>query len=393
MLRHTDDGVNVPASRTARRVTIAVFLALALPATGMRGPAWQMFAAAPVATEKPAAAEGAPFDLSLVLGQDKEADGVYGIRPAALLNRPALEPVRKSLNKWIDRFTRELRKGGVGIHVEDVEQLMGRVYFKGENKVGKRSLLMSINVLRTNKGMDWARLREECGTKIEKYQWKGDTYISIHMLSALISLTGATDDVYLWAADARTLVLHDEDTIKNLIEAKLAGKKPAAPDYAASWDRVSRHLLAVALDNRGGRLVKRTVTEAEANESLSDPKKAEYYLARFYQKASRVVAGFAGNDNFLFDVHATADTPADAAALVEYCKGVLATSKSLTEEEKTKTETSDGLTVANLAFLRRVLARASVRVEGTGVTVHGDVETGLNAVLAQYAREMARAKK
>jgi beta-lactamase regulating signal transducer with metallopeptidase domain len=392
MLRVTDDGVQRPASRTGRRLTLALVFALTLTASALRGPMREALAAPPAGKARPAAV--APFDLSLVGGtDDKEVAGVFGIRPAALLKRPGMKPMRRLLNDEIDTFTKPLKLGGVGIHVEDVEQVMGRVYIKGENKTGKRSVMFGLNVLRTTRDMDWAKLRDQCGRKMKQHRWKGETYISFPMVPFFRGITGRKGDGYFWAADARTLILDSEDVIKAQIEARAGGPKPAAPVYAAGWDRVSRGLLALALNNRGRRLVNRSVTAAEMKEALADPTKPEYHFARFFRKMSAVVVGLAGGDDFRFDLWASADAPGAAAAMARNCEDCVAAIRKAVGQEKTRAAASERGGAAALDFVRRVLDCAAVRRDGAVVTVHADVASGFNALLSAYGNELAPGKK
>jgi hypothetical protein len=144
MLRVTDDRVPPGASRGRRRLTLALLLALTLTASALRGPVHEV-QAAPPGEAKPAAEDVTPFDLSLVepAGSDKNVAGLFGVRPAALLKRPGMEPVLRLINDQIDALTVLLQRGGQSIHAEDIEQLMGRVTLFGENQTGKRSLAMA----------------------------------------------------------------------------------------------------------------------------------------------------------------------------------------------------------------------------------------------------------
>jgi hypothetical protein len=385
MLRVTDDtpGRTVPHRRPWLAAALVVAIAAAVSA--LRGPTREALAGPPA--ERPKPEEVAPFDLSLLRTDDKEADGFYGVRPAALLNRPGAEPTRKAINAEIDAVMAALLQGNsLGIHAEDVEQIMGRVYFKGENKAGKRSMVMSLNALRTTRDMDWAKLRDACGGLLKRREWKGETYVGIEMSELLMSLLGKGDG-YLWAADARTLVFENEDHIKALIEAKAAGKKLPTPDYAAGWDGVSRGLIAVAIDNRNRRLLDRTVTEAELKECLADPNRPDYHFIRFYQNAGVVVAGVGGADDCRVDVRASADNPAAAAELVRTCELVLAASKNvLTGAEKEAA--LGGVDAVIIDFERKLLDRAAVHRDGTVVTVHAEVASGLNAFISRCMKGM-----
>jgi beta-lactamase regulating signal transducer with metallopeptidase domain len=393
MLRVTDDGAQRLASRTGRRLMIALFLAVTLLASALRGPGRQALAAAPDPAAKRTQEKVTPFDLSLVaLTDDKDAGGVYGVRPAALLKRPGMAPMLQLINAHIDTLGAALNAGGVGLHAEDVEQVMGRLYLGGENKPGKRSLMLSMNVLRTTRDVDWVKLRDQCGPKVKQHRWKGQTYVSFPMPALLRGITGARGDGYLWAPDSRTLVCDSEEVIKARIEARAAGRRPALPAYAAGWDLVSRGLLALALDNHGGRLVKRCLTDAELKGALADPHRMEYHLARFSQNVSGVVAGFAGGDDGRFDLRASADNADAAATMSRSCEALLAAARKAVRKAKPGSAAPEQAAAA-LCFGRTALDRAAVRRAGAVVTVHAEVASGLNAVLTEYARELARDAK
>jgi beta-lactamase regulating signal transducer with metallopeptidase domain len=385
MLRVMEDGVKRPAFRIGRRLTMALVLVLALTASALRGPVRQTWAAAADSAEKPAPV--APFDLSLLSPVNPEADGVFGIRLAVLVNRPGTERWRQQANAAIDLVIGKLDPDGASIHVEDVEQVMGRLFFKGENKAGKRALMMSLNVLKTTKDVDWAKLGKQCGLKMKPHHYRGETYVSVTMPEALIAITGTNGETYLWTPDARTLVLDSKKGIKALIEAKAGKTKPALPPFAEGWDMVSRGFFAAAIDNRGRRLFERTVTKAELKHALSDPKKAEYHLTRFYQKVSTMVVGFAGRDDFHFDLRASADTPAEGARLTKDCEGALAAAKIVLADAPEHTDKAD------LDFLRNALDRAVIHREGEVVTIHTDVPAGFDRLLSHGLKEMSREKK
>src|SRR5262249_49791935 len=153
--------------------------------------------------------------------------------------------------------------------------------------------------------------------------------------------------------------------------------KRAVPDYAAGWELVSRDLFAIALDNRGGRLLNRTVTEAELKEALADPKTPEYHLAGFYKNAATVVAGCAGNDDFRFDLRASADPAEAAAQQARNSEGFLGAMKGIVREKPT-TEAPTNAEGAGLDFLCKVVEHASVRREGSVVAVHAEAASGFN---------------
>jgi BlaR1 peptidase M56 len=379
MLRVMDDRRAQPASRFGRWMTVGLLGALTLVVS-----AWRFPGRDALASDAPEpAAKIVPFDLTLVSRGDGEQDGVFGVRPAAFLDRPGTEPFRKLINDQLDTLTAAFTAGGFGIHIEDVEQIMGRVQFGGENKPGKRQIMLSLNVLRTTRDIDWVKLRDRCGKVFTQHQFKGETYVSFSMPDMLKGLLGGKGDSYLWAVDARTLIFDTDTAIKALIEARSDGKKLPEPEYAAGWDRVSRSLFAMALDNHNGRIVKRCVTDAERHDLEADATKVESRALRFFQEASQIVIGCAGADDFRFDLQASANSADAAAVMAEQCRGLIAAFKSIAEEPADAAHT-DRAEAQERAFLLRATKHATVRQRGTHVTVHAEVSKGFSALIAAY---------
>jgi hypothetical protein len=179
-----------------------------------------------------------PFDLSLVLaGADKDTAGIYAIRPAALFSRASLAPLRQSLNAQHAAVSERLHLGKSPFQVEEIDQVMGRISFRGEkSKQGKRSVVCSFNMVRMTRDIDWAKLRDQYHAKTKEHHWKGQTYVHIFMPPVIQAMLGPDNaDAYFWAMDARTLVCDTERNIKALIEAKSSGRKSAPPAFAAGW--------------------------------------------------------------------------------------------------------------------------------------------------------------
>jgi hypothetical protein len=377
MLRATDDCAR-PPSRAIARLSIALLWGLAVAASTLRGSAWAALAVPPVSGKQPV--EVSPFDVSLVWGDDPDADGVFGVRPAAILKRPGAEPILRLVNAGIDSF---FSKGGEWpIHAEDVEQILGRLRFSGKNVPGQRALDFTVRALRTTKDIDWVKLRDRFDPEVKQRHWKGETYVSVPQAwAALAGMVGVQLDTYLWARDARTLLLDRESHIKAQIDAKAAGTRPPIPVYAEGWDQVSRGLFAVAVDKRGRRLVPRTMTDAELKEAAVDPTGPECHAVHFYQKVSGLIVGFAGNDDFRLDLRASADTPEAAAEMAHDCKAFRAAAA-----QTNWTATTDIKEAAMGAFLRKVIERAAVRRDGTTVTVHAEVPSGFDAFITSYMK-------
>jgi hypothetical protein len=306
-----------------------------------------------------------------------------------LLKRPGTEPMVKAVNDQIDAMTAAFKPGGFGIKIQDVEQVLGRITFGGEKKPGKRQVMSSLNVLRMTHDVDWVKLRDLCGPIMKQHRYKGETYVSFPLPDMLKGISGTRGDGYLWAADARTLMFDAEDVIKAQIDARASGTKVLVPDFAAGWSSVSRGLFAVALDNRDRRVLNRTMTDAEMKAFLADPSTPECHAAQFCQNATHVVMGFAGGDDFRFDLWATADTPDAARGLVRNCEALVAVlRKNVANEKSTGAAGSDNIEAAAFAFMRKVAERATVRRNGAVVTLHAEAGSGFNSLISEYMKAL-----
>jgi hypothetical protein len=291
----------------------------------------------------------------------------------------------KLANKHIDALTAELKDGGLGIHIEDIEQVMGRVTFGGEKKPGKRTLMSSLNVLRTTRDIDWVKLRDQCGDKFKQHTYKGETYVSLHAPGFLQLVAGPKGECYLWAADARTLVCDSDKAIMARIDAKVSGNKPEPP---AGWDAMSRGLLAIALNNHGNRLMKRCLTDEEMKLMGSTDMRVAHAMS-LWRDASELVAGCAGDDDFRVDFRLSAEDADAAARVAEHCTALVAAAKAEKKAVGALASEEDSVEV----LLMTCAAGATVRRSGTTVTVHGEVASGLNALLAAYAKEILANEK
>jgi hypothetical protein len=218
--------------------------------------------------------------------------------------------------------------------------------------------------------------------------WKGQTYVSFSMPGILKELIGGPGDGYLWAADARTLIFDTEKAIKAQIEAKTSNTFRAAPDYAAGWDTVSRCLFALALDNRGRRIFDRSITKAELEAALSNKNDPEYHATGLARNTSQLVAGVAGDDDFRFDLRATADSADAAAEVARSFEALLAEAKKAKADDGT-----DDVESAVLGFLRRVAEHTTVQRDAAVVTVHGETASGFNQLVSTYVKDLTSPEK
>jgi hypothetical protein len=252
--------------------------------------------------------------------------------------------------------------------------------------------------------MDWNKLRDQCGVYLQKHQWKGETYVSLYpakdgpldyklVVGLMGAITTGKEPFCLWGADARTLIMEGESGVKTAIEAKLNHAKQTPPRYAAGWDLVSHGFLAVAFNNQDQRLFKRTVSRDELTAALKEPTSAEAQLVRIYENTNGIVLGLRGDDNLRFDCQVAAATPEATSTITECLKKLVVAGKKRVAENETKPKVSDDPEEAMERFVNKVVNRFEVDRSGTVVTIHAEVPSGLNALLAELARVPGAAKK
>jgi hypothetical protein len=244
--------------------------------------------------------------------------------------------------------------------------------------------------------MDWVKLGDRIGAKLKQHHWKGQTYASLGLHPALMQFASGMlgkGDACFWAPDARTLIFDVEENIKRLIEARVSNRKPVPPSFAAGWDRLSRGLFVVALDQNSPWLTKvALLTRSDIKEGLKETEAgtAEYDLLsdalHFSKNVSQVVVGCAGGDDFQIDLWASGDSPARAERITRSCKGALAAAKRLVAAEQADQPDAKTADAALLRFIETLLNRATIRREGNVVTVHTEVVSGFDALLSLYAR-------
>jgi hypothetical protein len=372
-----------PGFKTGRWLTVGLALSLTLGVSALRGSAPKAPTATPGDSVQQKVASVRPFDLSLLPPcAEGEVDVIYALRPSAILNRPGMALVRKYFNAQVDDLARPLTREGFSIHCEDVEQVLGRVQFGGENKPGGRAVFLTVKVVRTTRDIDWAKLREQVLPDSKLHQWKGETYVRIPMPPGFIALVGVKEACF-WAPDARTLVFDREDAIKALIEARTGGKPITPPAYAPSWGQVSKGLLAMGLDIRGQRLLNRILTEEE-RKALANPKAPEHEFLRLAENASHVVMGFAGQDDLQWDLWVSADTLAQAEAVTRACEGIVAAAR----KELAGSHGEGDFTW----WVNEMLKQVTIRRQAQVAILHAEIANGLSALLAEFADLAPKAK-
>ncbi len=254
-------------SRTQRLATIIALLVLAVSAACWKAPAR-------AADEGPSSAPKTgvagvsettrPFDVQFL---PAKTHGLFAIRPAAIAKQAAmniLTPLfeHELLGDDLTIAAKELgvntsQPGFVKLRCEDIESIVGAINF-GQSSGGVKDpegrKLHSIEVhgitVRAVAPFDWRAFFRQWNMELTEYREPRGVYYKVKApkKSMLIYMCS----VYL--PDDRTIVIDGEDSIKEII----AGKRSTAPAYlhGADWDRASRSLLAVTINNQNDILTK-----------------------------------------------------------------------------------------------------------------------------------------
>ena len=319
MLRNENETKNAgPGWSNAWRLATALgLLALTAGVATLKGPARasdESPSPAPPAArvaEAPDALElAAPFDLSYV---PDRMNGVVAFRPAALVSRPGmglLTPLVRQL--WADDLayiTKELkvetsRPGFLKLGCEEIESIVcgfrfGQPVDKAKNADGGplHSIEFGGLTVRAVDPFDWlAFLR----------QWKMELQEVRRGPGVCCKIGGPIADefgypIYIYLPDDRTLVCGDETWFRESTGQTV----PRLPAYlrGADWERVSRGLLAVAINNRGGSFAK--------DYDLGRPDDA--VVLECFKGVERWVLGVASSDAPALHAEATAIDPESAA--------------------------------------------------------------------------------
>jgi len=268
MLRDESVTVDRPWSRPSRLLVGLCLLGLAVLVATLRGPAWagegetlpRSSRARRVAPslENDAKVSPAPFDLQYV---SAGVPGIIAFRPAAIFRHPGLMHLAKEFEEtWIPMLAKQCnvdlpRTDRLKLGLEDVEWVTTNLNFGkgGKNKLGvemPRLMMGAPIAVRTTKPFDWLSFLRGWRFEFDEVHEGDRVYYKVTGV-ARPHLGG---DACVYLPDERTVVFSDERTIRIL----LGRPKHFLPAHLAStdWERVSRGLLAVAVQNQDGQFAK-----------------------------------------------------------------------------------------------------------------------------------------
>jgi len=201
-----------------------------------------------------------PIDLVYV---PENMSGLVAFRPAAIFRRAGMAHFATRILEAIDLELAELKKlkvdpskpGHVMLRLEDIEWVtcgiqFGRAHQKNAEDPLMHTFMLGVPTVRTVRPFDWLAFLRSWGLEFVEVREPGGVYHKI--TGQLKTLIGPNPCVYL--PDDRTIVLHEESAIQKLIRKG----KPEIPAHLSGpeWDRASRGLLAVVINNHEGAFAK-----------------------------------------------------------------------------------------------------------------------------------------
>jgi beta-lactamase regulating signal transducer with metallopeptidase domain len=326
MLRNDDA---LPVKTWSRRVRILsglFLLTLAVGVSALRGPVRGAAALALPANEAPSGpATTSAFDLTYV---PEDANGLVAIRPAALFRRQGMAAYSALLNQMLVPVIAKVAKqegidltqaGLVLPPIESIDQITVGVYLtRTEDKKGPpRRVGFSGFMVRTSEPFDWANLLRASKAKLTEVRHKDQVY-------------------YTWASDAigpapgngpivqfpdnRTIVFEERGAFIDRCNRTHGFASAFARGKA--WDRVSRGLFAVALDNRDGQLAR----------ELKNDEPEVVDISSLFQHAEVWTLGIDDADTIALKAIATCRDAESVAKTARATEALLATLRGLAVE-------------------------------------------------------------
>jgi hypothetical protein len=249
-------------SRAHRFLAATALVGLMIGVATFRGPALRAADAPSTPLPVPAAAPAvdAPLELRYV---PAGMDGVVAIRPAALLRHAGMERLAKLVAdelfpvffvKADARPFDSTAPGKLKLGFEDIESVVTGVNLSsrenGEKPPMHRLMLGGVLTIRTRARFDWLTYLRQWGADFEEVRQDGRRF---HKTKGSLEHLGPDGCLYLH--DERTVVVGALDTVR----AMAAREALETPDYlrGPDWERASRGLVAIAIDNHDGKFPER----------------------------------------------------------------------------------------------------------------------------------------
>jgi hypothetical protein len=204
-----------------------------------------------------------PFEMGYI---SDGMPGVIGLRPAALARRIGVEKTNAMIERVLSGDLPKLAKylgvdmsrpGFIKLGVEDIESITFGFKFgyqtngpKNENGENLQRIECSTFTIKTVDAFDWPKFFRQWTMPLAEIREPKGVYYKPENDGATELFMGAA----FFQPDRRTLIFEYEPRIKTLI----ANGPLQTPAHlrGADWDRVSRNMVAIAINNQAGAFAK-----------------------------------------------------------------------------------------------------------------------------------------
>ena len=399
MLKNETETINVGPTRSkAWRLAMALgLISLTIGAATLKGPARaaeESPSPAPPADPKANASDARevaiPFDVRYV---PERMTGVVAIRPAAMARRPGMGRLMSSFQETIleldlATIAKELqvditRPGFRKLGLEDIESFvcgfrLGQPTNKAKNADGEplHSIEFGGVTVRAVAPFDWPAFLRQWRLQLEEV--KIGREVCYKITGPMADEAGVPGFLYL--PDDRTMVCDEEKSIRALMARGTSS--PPAYLRGADWDRASRGLLAVAVNNRDDDFVKQF--------DLGRPDDAA--ALPLFRGVDRWTLGLADSDAPSPHAEVTARDPQSAELVARSIVMLVKMGRAALDSEPPATGEHDHfirLYKAFLANLRVEQAGPALSIRSEGFGTFGEWASILKASIEEEAKAAA----
>jgi len=305
------------------------------------------------------------------------AVGVIAFRPAATFQRPGMEKLAELVDAAIvrdfeaelvrERWIDPIKPGFPRLRATDIEWVACSVSFhrNGKESAQLHQLMTSGFSIRTTHPFDWLQMLHAWGIKTTEVREGAVVYHTLAM-------PPIGPDCGAYFPDDRTLVVDRAGHIRSL--AHRGGRSVPAFAQNAAWQRASRGLLAVALNNQNAAFAK--------DYDLGRPDDA--VVLSLVKGVNQWVLGVTGDDAVVLRAAAACQSPEASESLLRTIESLRALGQRTLEQlahEPRVGKSVDPLVMAKalLANLRVDRADSSVNVRAEGIGTLSDFAASVEA--------------
>ncbi len=308
MLREKDFARHTSTSWKGRLGLPALLGVVALAVSALRLPA-QDTGKEQIPTAAPTAQVRTEFDRSFT---PLDADGTLSFRPAEIVAQPAIKKLLAQNGVELNTGLATELSDTMGIsgvkglpRIEEIEQVSAGVYFQFHPEILKgpqHAMYLYGVTIRTIHDFDWKQLLSslpKASIEFTPIERGGRSYFK----ATKFPVPMGAMTLCLLIPDSRTLVIDTEKNIQALIDSNYRHQIP----WPEGWNRVSRSLIAITLNNENNRYGSRL----KGDRSVT----AEY--AEVLKNLKQFVCGIDGQEEMALDLRAQCVSSEAAASMTE----------------------------------------------------------------------------